>query len=600
MRSSPKDYYFRYNKFLLSVKYKFSFRHPSNHLLDIELKIDKITASQLLLQLPSWRPGRYELGNFAKNIKQFRALNENGTELKFAKLTKDLWQVQTNGASSVHIHYQYFSAELNAGSTYLDPSQLYVNPVNCCMYVPERITEPCEIELVLPDNYLLASSLAPVSPAKEPTSRRKLLARDFHELADSPFIASPTIQHLDFVVGAVKFHLWFQGECKPNWKKLESDFTAFIKEQFRTMNGPIPSLEYHFLFQILPFRFHHGVEHLDSTVIALGPSYEIMAGDTYTDLLGVSSHELFHSWNIKAIRPAEMQPYDYTRENYSRLGYVCEGVTTYYGDLLLFRSGLYTDTELFKEFNRHIQVHMDNAGRFNLSVADSSFDTWLDGYAEITPHRKTSIYSEGCLIAWMTDILIRQYTENKHSLDDVMQILFNEFYKAGKGYTEADYFNTCSRVAGHSLENFFSQYAYQAISYENALLESIDLIGIQLVIESNKKYHERHYGFRILDAGGVSKVISVYPYSPADKAGLEPGDELVSINGFPVKNNLSEWCRYFNDSQPEIQCISRGRMKSVKLTSGTEEFYKTYSFRKNGSATSDQKKAFKFWSGRDF
>jgi predicted metalloprotease with PDZ domain len=171
----------------------------------------------------------------------------------------------------------------------------------------------------------------------------------------------------------------------------------------------------------------------------LGPGNEFVNKDWYDEFLGISSHELFHTWNIKSIRPVEMMPYDYSKENYSRLGFVAEGVTTYYGDFLLYRSGVFSDADYFKTFNEQLQKHFDNFGRFNLSVADSSFDTWLDGYNPGVPNRKVSIYTEGCLIAFMTDICIRKQTSNAHSLDDVMRALFTEFGKKKIGYSENDY-----------------------------------------------------------------------------------------------------------------------------------------------------------------
>ena len=298
------------------MKYIFSYKDPQKHLIDIEFIADKISSAEILIQLPAWRPGRYELGNFAKNIKTFSAFDEKGNALAFQKITKDCWKVQTKGVKELHIKYSYYAVDLNAGSTFLDEKQLYVNPVNCCVYIPDRINEACEVELKIPNDYFVATSML----ANEKGKKRNLSAKDYHELADSPFIASPTLQHNMFVMDGVEFNIWFNGECKPNWPKIINDFFIFINEQFVTMKGPIPNDEYHFLFQILPYRFHHGVEHLSSTVIALGPSYDIMRGDTFLEFLSVSSHELFHSWNIKAIRPAEMYPYDYTKENYSRLG----------------------------------------------------------------------------------------------------------------------------------------------------------------------------------------------------------------------------------------------------------------------------------------
>ena len=585
------------------MKYIFSYKEPHTHLIDIEFIADKIKGNETNIQLPAWRPGRYELGNFAKNVKTFSPSDEKGNALPFHKVTKDCWKIQTKGVKELHIKYSYYAVDLNAGSTYLDDKQLYVNPVNCCIYIPERINEACTVELKVPDNYQVACSLPSATPHKkqEDTSyKHSLAANDYHELADSPFIASPTIQHNVFFMDGVEFNLWFQGECKPNWPKVINDFFIFINEQFVTMQGPIPSKEYHFMFQILPYRFHHGVEHLSSTVIALGPSYEIMRGDVFLEFLSVSSHELFHSWNIKAIRPAEMFPYDYTKENYSKLGFVAEGVTTYYGDFFLFRSGIYSEFEVNRCLSKHLQNHFDNFGRYNLSVADSSFDTWLDGYTEIVPHRKTSIYSEGCLIALMTDLMIRKYSNNERSLDSVMRHLYYEYAKKGKGYTEADYKTTVEKMAGHSFDEFFSNYVYKANSYENALRECIDYIGLQLLTGASKRYHERHYGFKLSELLPIAKITAIYPNSIAEKAGIQLGDEILALNGYPIKNNLLEWARYFGQSQVKLNVSNNGRAREVSFMPSAEEYYKVYYVQKTTTPTEAQMKNFTLWSRRKF
>ena len=141
------------------MNYKFYVKNPSVHYLYIDVHIDNINEEELLLQLPSWRPGRYELGNFAKNIKKFDAYNEKNELLSWTKLNNSLWKIKTNGASSVKVTYSYFAADLNAGSTYVDEKQIYCNPVNCCMYVPSRTSEEHTIELIVPDNYKIATSL---------------------------------------------------------------------------------------------------------------------------------------------------------------------------------------------------------------------------------------------------------------------------------------------------------------------------------------------------------------------------------------------------------------------------------------------------------
>ena len=583
------------------MKYIFSYSEAQKHLIDIEFIADNIKSEETLVQLPAWRPGRYELGNFAKNVKTFGAFDEKGNALAFHKITKDCWKVKTKSVKELHIKYSYYAIDLNAGSTYLDDKQLYVNPVNCSVYIPERINESCEIEIKVPSNYKVATGIRSSSRNSLPGAGSwRGATKDYHELADSPFIASATIQHNMFVMDGVEFNLWFQGECKPNWPKIINDFFIFINEQFVTMKGPIPSDEYHFLFQILPYRFHHGVEHATSTVIALGPSYEIMRGDVFLEFLSVSSHELFHAWNIKAIRPAEMYPYDYTKENYSRLGFVAEGVTTYYGDFFLFRSGIYSEFEVNRCLSKHLQAHFDNFGRYNLSVADSSFDTWLDGYSEIVPHRKTSIYSEGALIALMTDLMIRKYSDNERSLDDVMRYLYNEYAKKGKGYTEADYKAVCEQMAGHSFDEFFSNYVYKATSYENALVECIDYIGLQLLNTNSKKYHERHYGFRISEVLPVTKVIAIYPGSVAEKAGIQLGDEIIAINGYAVKNNFSEWAKYFGAAEITLTVSNTGRVRTVSFTPSADEYYKVYYVQKALTPTEKQIKNFTAWSRRKF
>jgi len=426
-----------------------------------------------------------------------------------------------------------------------------------------------------------------------------LAAADFHELADSPFIASPTLQHNTFVLDGVEFNLWFQGECRPAWSKIINDFFIFINEQFVMMKQFVHD-EYHFLYQILPYRFYHGVEHLKSTVIALGPGYRLNEGDLYDDLLGVSSHELYHAWNIKSIRPVEMMPYDYTRENYSRLGFVCEGITTYYGDLFLFRSGVYSEFDYIKTVHERLQKHFDNPARYNLSVADSSFDTWLDGYVPGIPGRKTSIYDEGCLVSFMTDMIIRRNTSNEKSLDDVMRILYTDFALKGKGYSEADYQQVVEGLAGEKLDDFFQTYVYGAASYEKKFSELAAYIGIELRSQGSKKYYEGHWGFKAHHEGHHFKVGAVYPGSPSDKAGLAIQDEIIALNGFVLKDDLLEWSRYFA-GQPVSLTVSRGsKIQEITIEPGTNEYYRTYFIQKLNHTDEKQKAAFQSWSRRKF
>lgn len=580
------------------MKYIVSYTQPHNHYIDIEFIAD-VNAAETLVQLPAWRPGRYELGNFAKNIQKWAAFGENGKALKFKKVTKDLWKVETNGVKTLSVKYNYFAAELNAGSTFLDGTQLYMNPVNCCVFIPEKINEKCELKLVLPENYKVACGLSASQINK--SGIYSFIANDFHELADSPFIASATLQHNKFVCEGVEFNFWFQGECRPEWGKLNTDFIKFCNHQMEMMKA-FPVKQYHFLFQILPYKFYHGVEHVTSTVIALGPGCNLMKGDLYENLLGVSSHELFHVWNVKTIRPIEMQPYDYTKENYSTLGYVCEGVTTYYGDYLLYRSGVFNEQQYFKTFNERLQKHFDNFGRFNLSVADSSFDTWLDGYAPGVPNRKTSIYDEGCLLAFVTDIFIRKQSENKFCLDDVMRFLNTNFAEKGIGYSGNDYKLAVEQFAKISYDEIFNHYIHGTKDYTTILNEAMNFVGCELVKISSAKYHEKKLGFKLIDNAGVIKISALFPASVADKAGLAIGDELLAVNNIQLKSDgtsimATDWINYFSGTEITLLVSSSGKIKTITVNATEqEEYYKTVQIKKLTNADEQQKKNFEKWS----
>ncbi|HET6245688.1 MAG: M61 family metallopeptidase [Bacteroidetes bacterium] len=576
------------------MKYLFSYDSTSQQFIDIEFTVENVNSDELMFQLPAWRPGRYELANFAKNICKWNAYDGENKPLEFQKVNKDLWKVKSKGVHTVVVKYSYYAAELNAGSTWLDEHQLYVNPVNCCFFVPDRMNEPCLIELKIPANYKVASGLKSID-------RTKLRANNFQQLADSPFIASDTLQHNFFVYEGIEFHIWMQGIKNPDWAKLFSDFFIFVNEQYSLFKG-FPVEDYHFIFQILPYQTYHGVEHENSTVIALGPVYDIFEDKLYNELLGISSHELFHTWNIKNIRPQEMLPYDFSKENYSKLGFVAEGFTTYYGDLMLFRSRIFSEDEFFKTFNQQLKKHFDNPGRFNYSVTQSSFDTWLDGYVQGIPNRKVSIYTEGCLIAFMLDVIIRRASENNKSLDNVMQILYNDFGKKGIGYTEKDIYEIISLVAGRPMDDFINQYAYSTIDFKPMLVECLEYLGLTITEHETGKFHETYLGFKCSEEGDKAIVKAIYPNSPADNALLIINDQIVAINGIRLNNNLDEWFKYYakgNIAEIRLTVFSALRQKEiiVNIRSNKSCYFKSYSLKKLVPLTTSMETSFKLWAG---
>ena len=571
------------------IQYTFRSPQPEDHFIHLEVRFPTAGTNTMELQLPAWRPGRYELGNFAKNVRNFRVSNGNGEALSFGKVTKDRWLVNCEGQSEVVAHYEYFANQFDAGSCVLNLEQMYVNPVHCCLYSPGREEEECIIKLEVAEDYEVAIALPQTAP-------HTFSAKGFQALADSPFIASNSLQHRDFHCGGVRFHVWFQGEVKPDWDRVLRDLEAYTKPQLEIF-GDFPVDEYHYLYQIAPYATYHGVEHLTSTVISLGPSYDVME-KKYEDFLGVSSHELFHSWNIKSIRPIEMMPYDFSGENHSKLGYVAEGVTTYYGDLMLFRGGVFDETQYYKELNRVLQRHFDNHGRLNMSVADSSYDTWLDGYVAGIPGRKVSIYVEGCLNALMTDLMIRRETNDQSSLDHVMRRLYQEFGKEGLGYSEADYRRIVTEIGGEKLNTIFDRFLYGTDDYSEMLSELLSHVGLELRGDASKAFHESALGFMVMPTGDKQEVRSVYPGSPAQKAGLVPGDRIQAINGFGVKSDVDRWTSYFGQELQRFIVLRDNQLKKIELAPDGATWHRTWTVHRTTDSQGSNWNSFKAWSGQ--
>jgi predicted metalloprotease with PDZ domain len=567
------------------IRYSLNSSNPTSQYIKITIEFEPTNEIEKI-QLPSWRPGRYELGNFAKNVKGFNVLNEKGNTLNFTKITKDCWEVIVNKAKKVFVQYEYYANELNAGSTYLSEEQLYVNPVNCLAYVIGREQEEIEIKLEIPSDYVIAGSL--------PMKGFTLSAANFDELADSPFICSNTLQHDTYSVDDVIFHLWFQGEVKVDWKKVLTDFEAFSTKQIEKF-GSFPVEEYHFLIHITPNRTYHGVEHFRSTVIQLGPSYGIF-NEFYSDLLGVCSHELYHTWNVKSIRPIEMFPYNFTKENYSNLGYLCEGVTTYMGDLFLLKSGVFSIDEYLKELSTQIQKHIDNGGRFNYSVAQSSFDTWLDGYVPGTPQRKVSIYTEGCLISFMLDVMIIVNSEGEHSLDNVMTELYTEFYLKGKGVSENDYKQTLEKYTQTSLDTFYEDYIHGKRDFLPMLTESLSLIGLELKLKPTGKVGQDILGIKTIPQNNNVVIKAIQPNSAGSISGLMLEDEIVALNRFETSLEFEKWLNHFANEDLVVLVKRKGKYLDIKIEMSNNKAFQEAIITQLKKLETDQQNFFTKWS----
>lgn len=542
--------------------YTISYQKPHQHFIDIQLNLENIRESFTYLQLPSWRPGRYEVGNFAKNIQKFKVTDENGNELQHRKVTKDRWEVETKGIRKLFVEYNYYAFQMDAGGSYLDEEQLYINFINCLLYAEGRLEAPCQVELKLPADYEVACGLPKAD-------KHTLKAENYYILVDSPMIASNALQHKTYTVADTAFHIWVMGHCRLDWEKTLTHFQGFTEPQIKAMKG-FPCKDYHFLFQFLPYKAYHGVEHYNSTIITLGPDYEINESELYKNLLGVSSHELYHTWNVIRIRPAEMMPYNFTKENYFVTGFVVEGITTYMGDVFLKRGGVFSLEDYLQELNKTLQRHLTNWGRFNHSLLDSGWDMWLDGYTAGIPNRKVSIYIKGALVSLILDLSIRRHTNNSSSLDTVMQILNEEFAEQKRGYTYQEFQEIVNRVAGTDLKDYFTQYIEGKEPLEKALEEQLQWVGLKLQSKENNNSLARLFGLKVIEKDNLTFVSDTAPGSPADEL-LSKNDEIIAINGQRVTTNLEELLN--KQKEVKINFFRNHKLRKATLNANGINYY---------------------------
>jgi predicted metalloprotease with PDZ domain len=459
------------------MNYTIHIANATDHFVGLTAQIETLGAPLLQLQLPAWRPGRYELSNFAKNIRKLNITDSKGAPLEFNKISKDCWEVNCLNQTEIVLRYEYYANQPDAGACFVSEHLLYVNPVHCFMYVVGREAESFSVQLDVPMHWQIACQL--------PAKNHKLQAQNFDQLADSPFFASPNLVHHSFLLNQTTFHFWFEGGVVADMALLAEQTRKYALVQTEIF-GELPLVHYHFLYLLLPNTYRHGVEHADSTVIAMGPAAAINEPAFYNDFLAISSHELFHLWNIKRMRPAEMLPYDFTKENYSRLGYIYEGITTYYGDLTLLRSGVWDFETYAKSLAGDLERHYNNLGRFNYSLTASSFDTWLDGYVAGVKGRKVSIYIEGLIAAWVADIAILVRTNGASRLDDVLRRMYQDSYQLGLGYSQEIYKNLLESVSGVNFDSYFEEIIEGAGHWEKYIQKTLEHIGLELIIREKE------------------------------------------------------------------------------------------------------------------
>ena len=494
--------------------YEFLFKssNPLSQFLEIELKLPISQSGEVQLQLPSWRAGRYQFANYAQNIRKISLSDQHGKSIQLRKKSKDCWAFDAKVNQTYFLNYEYYAGKMDAGSCWVDDQQLYINFVNCCFEVKSSDDFPYSIEI---QDSRFKDFVCTLSRK----SGGQFLADSFQELADSTFLTSEKLTHWEYESNHAQFHIWINGEIAFSKTELLQAFKNFTDKLIADF-GEFPEKEYHFIFQLLPYKHFHGVEHKKGTVITFGPAQELSNPEQFGDLMGVSCHEMYHAWNVCRIRPQELLPYDFSKENYSEAGWILEGITTYMGDLYLLKSGFFNLDEYLKELDKIIRRVSSNFGWRNKNLLDSSLELWLDGYQEGIPDRKQNIYANGCLVAFAIDLELLQQGS---SLTEVMGEAWQRFGKPNIGYDLQTFWKLIQKREGHwDSQTFFRKFIAGNEDILKLLEQLILPFGMKITKSPNEEILTKQLGI-ILKEGKIQKI---HPESPA-YFNLMVGDEIV-------------------------------------------------------------------------
>src|SRR5687767_6413627 len=398
------------------ISFTVSMPKPHTHMLEVEMRLKRgsnAPASEVLV-MPVWTPGSYLIREFARHVQDFSASDAAGKALAWEKINKNSWRVLTNGATDWHVNYRVYANELSVRTNELTSEHAFWNNAALLMYPEGFLHQPSTLRVIPPQPWKVATGLPAVAG-----QLNTFHAENFDVLYDSPVEVSD-FKTLTFDVKGVPHRIVIDGEGNYDPERMRRDVQKIVETQVELMGGEIPYRDYTFILH-LRSNAGGGLEHANSTALGYPRfGFRITRGDRttsaspnpgeqperdYRGFLSLVSHEFFHLWNVKRIRPDALGPFDYTQENYTKLLWVAEGITDYYADLTLRRAGLISDGEFISATARAIQLLQNTPGRLVQSVEESSFDTWVKFYRpdENTLNSQVSYYDKGAILGLLLD-----------------------------------------------------------------------------------------------------------------------------------------------------------------------------------------------------
>jgi len=504
----------------------------------------------LYVSLPAWSPGNYEIQNYARYVHGFGARNASGAPLRWDRGDKDTWRVVTGGADRVTVDFDYSNdkIDLSLARTAQDFAEFL--GTNLFMFEEGQLARPAEVRFRLPAGWQVTTAL------KGPTNG-VYRAADYHELADAmTFVGHFSVDSLQTDGKWIRIALWPASDYSPAVaRSLRAGIAKLAPVQNRIMGGA-PYDEYTVFFNVIhgPIDFGGGLEHSSS-------QYDIMPAESFADLISgklgdfiypLLSHEFFHLWNVKRIRPAEMWPYDYHAEQYTPLLWWSEGVTDYYADLTNIRSGLWSTNEFLA--NATSDIGQVESAPEPWSAEDGSEATWIN---EVYVNSSQLYYPKGATLGLLLDIAIRDATDNAHNLDEVMRALYTRYYRQNKGFSTADLLNELRTAGMPDVESFYRRYidGREPLPYDSVFAKA----GLRLRRDTGPLLG---INTRSTPAGEV-QISAVVPGSAAEAAGIQAGDVVTAVGDVRVTAD-GNWAATFRSryrgktGQPLPIAVRRG------------------------------------------
>lgn len=439
-----------------AFQYQVSFPDPASHTYHVALQSSGWQQDSADFKMPQWMPGYYQLLNYAADVEHITARDAKGRSISLAKINGNTWRVAGIKNKSFSITYDISTKKQFVANSYTDSAHAYIVNTNTFLYAAGFLSSPVTVSVALPKEWHnIATGLQPLQ-----NKNNEFTAADFDELYDCPILAGNLQQLPSFFVKGIehRFIGYKMGEF--DGQQLMDNLKKIVEAAVNII-GDIPYKQYTFI-GIGPGR--GGIEHLNNTTVSFEGS-GLNKPEAMNRTLNFLAHEYFHHYNVKRIRPVELGPFDYDKENRTNLLWVSEGLSVYYEYLVVKRAGLSDAATLLRNFEGNINALENNPGRKYQSLQQASYHTWKDGpFGTQGPEAGKSIsyYDKGPVVGLLFDFAIRNATQNKKSLDDVMRLLYWQYYKKlRRGFTEAELQQACETVAGTSLTTLF-EYVYTA------------------------------------------------------------------------------------------------------------------------------------------